>query len=106
MAGFGCALFRLGGIGVERMARVKVGEQLRAVWKQAGGLAGGLAGALTLRWEPEVKPGADVRAAAAELAKRRTLALPSILTPYRGGFGVDAGIPKPTQANLRKFAET
>jgi HK97 family phage portal protein len=85
------------------MARMKVGEQLRAVWKQAGGLAG----ALTLRWGPEAKAGADVHAAAAELAKRRTLALPSILTPYRGGgFGVDAGIPKPTQANLRKFAET
>jgi HK97 family phage portal protein len=32
--------------------------------------------------------------------------LPSVLTPYRGGrFGQEA-LPKPTPANLRKFAET
>jgi HK97 family phage portal protein len=80
------------------MARLKVGDQMRAVWKQASGLAG----ALTQVWEADSK--VDVEAGEAELAKRRTLALPSILTPYRG-FG-DAGIPKPTPANLRKFAET
>jgi len=81
------------------MARLKVREQLRAVWKQASGLAG----ALTQGWEMDSK--VSVEAATAELAKRRTLALPSILTPYRG-VGTDAGILKPTQANLRKFAET
>ena len=42
-----------------------------------------------------------------DLAKRRTLALPSILTPYGMGYGPGMnGIPKPTQANLRRFAET
>jgi HK97 family phage portal protein len=43
--------------------------------------------------------------AAADLARRRTVALPSILSPY-AGFGPNAGVPKPTQANLRRFAET
>jgi HK97 family phage portal protein len=82
---------------------VTVTEQLRAVWRQASGLAGGL----TLRWEPERKPegGADMEAGAADLARRRTVSLPSILSPY-AGFGPNAGVPKPTQANLRRFAET
>ena len=39
-----------------------------------------------------------------ELSRRRTLSVPSILSPY--GFGAGQGLPKPTQANLRKFAET
>ena len=90
-----------------------VQEQLRAVWKQASGLAGGL----SLRWEarPDVqaestsKGGhkADLNAADAELVRRRTLSVPSILSGYGSGFGPGlGGIPKPTQANLRKFAET
>jgi HK97 family phage portal protein len=45
--------------------------------------------------------------AGAEMARRRTVALPSILTPYGMGYGAGLqGIPKPTQANLRRFAET
>ena len=89
---------------------MSLGEQLRAVWRQAGGLANGL----TLRWE--MRPGIDARmrsntgpdmeAGAVDLTKRRTLALPSILSPFGSGFGPGAGIPKPTQANLRRFAET
>jgi len=48
-----------------------------------------------------------VEAGAPDLAKRRTLGLPSILTPYGMGYGPGLqGIPKPTQANLRRFAET
>ncbi len=47
-----------------------------------------------------------MEAAGTELAKRRTLALPSILSPYLGTSGAGAGVPKPTQANLRRFAET
>jgi HK97 family phage portal protein len=43
-------------------------------------------------------------AAAADLAKRKTVSLPSILTPYGAGNG--GGVPKPTQVNLRRFAET
>jgi HK97 family phage portal protein len=50
--------------------------------------------------------GPDMEAGAVDLAKRRTLALPSILSPFGSGFGPGAGIPKPTQANLRRFAET
>ena len=75
------------GDGVE--ASVRVGERLRAVWRRAGGLA--LAG-----------KGAELDAGA-DLVRRRTLALPSILSP---GLGLNGGIPKPTQANLRRFAET
>ena len=40
--------------------------------------------------------------AAAAPAGRKTQALPSILTPYQG----PAAVPKPTAANLRRFAET
>jgi len=36
---------------------------------------------------------------------RKTLALPSILTPYQG-TGAPASMPKPTAVNLRRFAET
>ncbi len=69
-------------------ARVSVREQLLAIWagrskvgKGEGDAGGGL-----------------------ELSRRRTLSVPSILSPY--GFGAGQGLPKPTQANLRKFAET
>ncbi len=82
----GLCLFLFGG-GVE--AGVRVGERLRAVWRRAGGLALASKGA-------ELDAGAD-------LVRRRTLALPSILSP---GLGLNGGIPKPTQANLRRFAET
>ena len=90
---------------------MSLGEQLRAVWRQAGGLKDGLA----MRWEggprnasrPRVNSGPDMEAGAADLTRRRTLALPSILSPYGSGFGPGLnGIPKPTQANLRRFAET
>ena len=36
---------------------------------------------------------------------RKTAPLPSILTPYRGA-GQGSSVPKPTAANLRRFAET
>ena len=48
--------------------------------------------------------GGDVAVEAAGDA-RKTLALPAVLTPYRGVGGVNS-LPKPTAANLRKFAET
>ena len=62
---------------------MRVGERLRLGWKSMMGGA----------------PGVD---AGAELVRRRTVSLPSILSP----FAVGNGIPKPTQVNLRKFAET
>ncbi len=61
---------------------MRVAERLRGVWR---GWTGALEGK-------------------GELGKRKTLALPSILSMYGTGFG--AGIPKPTQVNLRRFAET
>src|SRR5579884_468594 len=44
-----------------------------------------------------------IAAEAAGSAKRKTLALPSILTPYRASA---QSLPKPTPVNLRRFAET
>ena len=67
---------------------MKVGEQLREIWRQAtggGSMANGAASAAN----------AD--------AERRTLALPSILSPVQFP---GRHLPKPTPANLRRFAET
>jgi HK97 family phage portal protein len=65
--------------------RVKVGEQLREIWRQATG--------------GDRK--ADI-AASAE-AERKTLSLPSILSPVQFPGRL---LPKPTPMNLRRFAET
>ncbi|MDR3793380.1 MAG: phage portal protein [Terracidiphilus sp.] len=67
---------------------MRVGEQLREIWRQATG-----SGKKT-----ELAASAEDAAAA-----RRTLALPSILSPvqYPGRL-----LPKPTPMNLRRFAET
>ena len=72
----------------KRKVHVKVGEQLREIWRQAiggGSMANGAASA------------ADAD------AERRTLALPSILSPIQFP---GRHLPKPTPANLRRFAET
>jgi HK97 family phage portal protein len=47
-----------------------------------------------------------ISAAADPTAQRKTLALPSILTPYNPNRAGQNATPKPTPANLRKFAET
>ncbi len=51
---------------------------------------------------------AGVEAAAGDAAKgeRKTAMLPSILSPYQVGRTGQSALPKPTPANLRKFAET
>ena len=70
------------------MARVKVGEQLREMWRQATGRAQGLA-----------PGGANLEAE----AERKTLALPAIVGPVQFP---GRHLPKPTPVNLRRFAET
>jgi HK97 family phage portal protein len=45
----------------------------------------------------------EIAATEAQVAKRKTLALPSILSPYRTPSNA---LPKPTPVNLRRFAET
>jgi hypothetical protein len=61
---------------------------LREIWRQATGSG----------------RGADVAAGAADAAaERKTLALPSILSPVQFPGRL---LPKPTPANLRRFAET
>ncbi len=42
----------------------------------------------------------------AEGAERRTIAMPTIVSPYGYGAGTTSAMPKPTQMNLRRFAET
>lgn len=67
---------------------MKVGEQLREIWRQATGsrkLTNGSAGAIDAE------------------AERKTLALPSILSPVQFP---GRHLPKATPANLRRFAET
>ncbi|HVZ82937.1 MAG TPA: phage portal protein [Terracidiphilus sp.] len=69
--------------------RVKVAEQLRNLWQQATGGR------------------ADALAAARAESDRKTLALPAILSPVAfPGQGPARLLPKPTPANLRRFAET
>ncbi len=65
---------------------MKVGEQLKEIWRLATG-----------------NGSAEGARAVATDAERRTLAVPSILSP--AAFGTRL-IPKPTPANLRRFAET
>ena len=65
---------------------MKVGEQLREMWRQATG-----------------RGGRQESVAAEAEAERKTLALPSILSPMQ--FPGQA-LPKPTPMNLRRFAET
>jgi HK97 family phage portal protein len=67
---------------------VKVGEQLREIWRQATGDG----------------RKANVAAGAAEAeAERKTLALPAVLSPVQFPGHL---LPKPTPVNLRRFAET
>jgi HK97 family phage portal protein len=71
----------------KRKVRVRVGEQLREIWRQS-------------------RRGGEVRRAelkAAGEAERRTLALPAILSPVQ--FPA-RHLLKPSPANLRRFAET
>ena len=68
--------------------RVRVGEELREMWRQA---TGG-------EKKPELAANAEDAAAA-----RRTLALPSILSPLQAP---GRRMPKPTPMHLRRFAET
>jgi hypothetical protein len=77
-----------------RKVRVRVGEQLREIWRQAtrhGGQAGS-----------GREAGLQAGAADAE-AERKTLALPAILSPVQFPGRL---LPKPTPVNLRRFAET
>ncbi len=71
---------------------MKVGEQLREIWRQAVGSGG----------QAETGRRMDAAAASAD-AERKTLALPSILSPVRTSGRL---LPKPTPMNLRRFAET
>src|SRR6266700_1411693 len=74
------------------MVRVRLGEQLREMWRQARGLLlqggrGASEGAIAVDAETE----------------RRTLAMPAILNPVQFPSRL---LPKPTPMNLRRFAET
>jgi HK97 family phage portal protein len=67
---------------------MKVGEQLREIWHQA----------------TRGSRGADVASSAANAeAERKTLMVPGVLSPVQFPGRL---VPKPTPANLRRFAET
>lgn len=68
--------------------RVKVGEQLREIWRQAIG--------------PRETRSAAIAAASVE-TNRKTLALPAMQSPVQSPGRL---IPKPTPMHLRRFAET
>lgn len=70
---------------------MKVAEQLRGMWRQ------------TTRRDRQDRGGRAVNAAAGTETERKTLALPAILSPVQ--FPT-RHLPKPTPANLRRFAET
>ncbi len=70
---------------------MNLGEQLREIWKQARGALLGGGGAR------------DVAVAMDAEAERKTLAMPAILSPVQLGGRL---LPKPSPANLRRFAET
>src|SRR5258708_123110 len=50
--------------------------------------------------------GVEAAAGDATMGERKTAMLPSILSPYQVGRSGQSALPKPTPANLRKFAET
>jgi HK97 family phage portal protein len=81
----------------QRTVRVKVGEQIREMWRQA-------THGTQARHAKQAGIGAQARTVELEAeAERRTLALPAILSPLQFP---GKHLPKPTPANLRRFAET
>jgi HK97 family phage portal protein len=50
--------------------------------------------------------GVEANAGDATKGERKTAMLPAILSPYNGPRGAQNALPKPTPANLRRFAET
>ena len=70
---------------------MKVAEQMRQMWRQATGS----------RQQDRLE------SASGGEPERKTLALPSILSPFSSGVQLPGRLlPKPTPANLRRFAET
>ncbi|MBS1822545.1 MAG: phage portal protein [Acidobacteria bacterium] len=67
----------------------------------------GVQGAVKNIWQ-RLAGGTSVAAAEGDATRgeRKTAMLPAILTPYRGATSTHAALPKPTPANLRRFAET
>ena len=63
--------------------RVSVKDSIRNAWRRLGGI--------------------ESRSASDPVVQRKTVALPSILGPYPSA---QRALPKPTPANLRRFAET
>ena len=63
----------------------------------------GFSGRVVKAWRALGTGAVEAAALGAGEAKRKTAALPAVLGPYRSGV---PAMPKPTPANLRKFAET
>ena len=74
---------------VKERTSVSVKDSIQKIWRRLGGDSGSI-------------QTAELSAEAAPLVQRKTMALPSILSPYQA----QKSLLKPTPANLRKFAET
>ena len=105
----GCACFvlglgnRQGAHGAGRKEDVKVEKEERTSWVRA--MWEGLnreSGRGTAAGRSSDRSGKGK----AEGAERRTIAMPTIVSPYGYGAGTTSAMPKPTQMNLRRFAET
>jgi HK97 family phage portal protein len=82
--------FRVAPFAFGKKVHVKFAEQLRGVWRQAASrVSPGLAGVAAAKADAEVE--------------RKTLALPAVLSPVQFPGQL---LPKPSPANLRRFAET
>ena len=81
-----------------------VQESLRGAWRRLSGITTGIATEIA----GELGFGDEIEAAVEpETGERKTMVLPSVLTPYGvSGRGGPMSLPKPTAANLRKLAET
>jgi HK97 family phage portal protein len=76
----------------KRKVHLKVGERLREIWRQA-----------TRQGDGHALNGQQVNRDRTAETERKTLALPAILGPVQFPGKL---MPKPTPANLRRFAET
>src|SRR5580698_9654691 len=75
---------------------------VNVIWREVNGM--GVRTTMKSVWERLA--GVDAAAGDANVGERKTAVLPSNLSPYQFGRTGQSALPKPTPANLRKFAET
>ena len=82
-----------------------VQESLKGAWQRLAEVTTGIASGLG--YEDEIEAAATAVPGDRDTGERKTMVLPSVLTPYGvSGRSGAMSLPKPTAANLRKLAET